>query len=118
SDWSSMRPRPSLVSQRRPDAPDISAEPTCPNRAPDGNSLFVNVTRAVTPSGGFAPSASAIAWSSGLAGGGEPLPPAATAIAARPTATTHTAATRTTRLRVESLRRKLTAILSLARPAL
>ncbi len=60
-DWSSIRPRPSFVSHRRPDAPDISAEPTCPKRAPDGNSLFVNVTRAVTPSAGFAASASAIA---------------------------------------------------------
>ena len=69
SDWSSIRPRPSFVSQSRPEAPDISAEPVWPRSAPDGKRLFVNVTRAVTPSGVGAASASWIAWSSGFGGG-------------------------------------------------
>ncbi len=57
SDWSSMRP-PSLESQSRPEAPDISAEPTLPSSAPEGKSLFVNLIRAVMPAGAGAVRAS------------------------------------------------------------
>ena len=78
-----MRPRPSFVTHSRPEAPDISAEPALPSSAPEGKSLFVNVIRAVIPSGAGAARASWIACASGFGGGVGPLPPlAATAIAA------------------------------------
>src|SRR5204862_7542288 len=112
------RPRPSFVSHRRPVAPDMSAEPTWPTSVPEGKSLFVKATRAVTPSAGCAASASWIAWSSGLEGGVGPPPPAATAIAAPPAASPAAAVATKRRLRVEALRRKLTAILSLVPPLL
>src|ERR1700732_2407949 len=73
-DCSSTRPRPSFVSQSRPDAPVISAEPVCPRSAPEGKRLFVNVICAVTPSGAPAESASWIAWARGFGGRRGPTP--------------------------------------------
>ncbi len=94
----------------------MSAEPTLPSSAPDGKSLFVNVTRAVIPAGSGAESASWIAWSSGFASGVGPPPPAATAIAAAPPASTRTEAIRMIRRGVDSVRRNLTMLPSVALP--
>ncbi len=113
-----MRPRPSFVAQSRPVAPDIKAEPTLPSSAPEGKSLFVNLTRAVIPPGAVEERASWMAWSSGFAGGVGPPPPAATAIAATPAASANTAAMSRMRRCVGSIRRSLTAILSTILPSL
>src|SRR6185436_2408168 len=110
---SSSRPRPSFVAHRRPEAPDISAEPTCPVMAPEGKSLFVNLILAVTPSGAWPASESCNASASGFGGGVDPLPPlAATAIAAPPAARATTATISIRRREVESVRRSFKAILS------
>src|SRR5207248_8646333 len=84
SDWSSRRPRPSFVSQSRPDAPDISADPAGPRSAPDGKRRFVNLILAVIPSGSGAASASCSASGRALGGGVGPPLRAATASAAPP----------------------------------
>ena len=108
SDWSSMRPLPSPVSQSRPDAPERSADPAFPSRAPEGISLFVNAILAVTPFGFGAESASWIAWSSGFGGGVGPPPSAASAITVPPAANAAMATISRARLRVERVRRSFT----------
>ena len=88
----------------------MSGEPTWPTRAPDGNSLFVNLILAVTPCGSEAASPSWIACARGFAGGVGPVPRAATAIVVPPTTSMATAAQRAIRLRVDSVRRCFTAL--------
>src|SRR5581483_5078656 len=105
SDCSSSRPRPSSVAQRRPVAPERSAEPAAPVSAPEGNSLFVNVISALMPCGLVPLSASCNACASGFGGGVGPPPRAATASAALPPATTTRNVTSATRRVVESVRR-------------
>ena len=94
-------------------APVISAEPAWPVSAPEGNNLFVKETRAVTPAGSAAPSASWIASASGFGGGVEPLPPRAATATTPATSTTATAASKAIRRAVGSVRKIFTAILSL-----
>src|SRR5439155_5074225 len=106
SDWSSSRPRPSLVIQSRPEAPFISADPALPRSEPEGKRLLVNAIRAVIPCGSEAVSASWTASANGFGGGvGPPPPKAVTEIVPATAASTASAAARRTSLRVESLRK-------------
>jgi hypothetical protein len=58
SDCSSSRTRPSSASHTRPVAPVSSGEALSCGSEPEGNRLFVNLIRAVTPCTGVAVSAS------------------------------------------------------------
>src|SRR5436309_3470472 len=83
SDCSSIRPCPSFVIQRRPEAPERSADPALPKSALEGRRLFVKVTRAVTPAGCGAASASCSASASDFGGGAVLVPELAAAARAR-----------------------------------
>ena len=111
SDCSSSRP-PSWFAQRRPVALDISAEPACPVSAPDGKSVFVKPMSALTPSGAWPASASCTACASGFGCGVAPLPPIAETAATPTIAAAATATRRATSVRVESVRKIFTAVLS------
>jgi hypothetical protein len=96
----------------------MSAEPAAPSSEPDGKRLFVNLMRAVMPSGAGAASASWIASPSGFGSGVGPLPPAATAMAALPAATAAMAAMSRSKRVVDRVRSSLKAFLSRGRPPL
>src|SRR4051794_41925582 len=69
-----MRKRPSLVTHRRPLAPERSGVVEPSGRAPAGIRWLSNVMDAVSPSTLGALAASTTAWLSGLDGGGDVLP--------------------------------------------
>ena len=69
-----LEPAASVARDPEPARARTAAEPALPSSAPEGKSLFVKVTRAVTPAGFGAASASCTASASGFAGGASDVP--------------------------------------------